>query len=96
MENNRNKFNSEMINGISVVDISKVAKEEPKQRKPSMEKVAKLYLQKVEKKIIALTNEENDLEEAVRVMEETYKKLKDNVQNYKLIPKSNTFILMLI
>ena len=72
-----------MINGESIVDLSK----KPPQKKPpqkkivDMEKVTRSYLKKVEKRIVSLTKEENELEEAVKVMEETYSKLKEKYVN---------------
>ena len=50
-----------MVNGESIVDLKKPVKEETKPG-VDMAKVTKLYLQKVEKKIVALTNEESELE----------------------------------
>ena len=75
---NHNKYYSEMVNGESIIDLKKPVKEETKKPGVDMAKVTKLYLQKVEKKIVALTNEESELEEAVKVMEETHKKLMEN------------------
>ena len=45
--------------------LSFVVIEETKKPGVDMAKVTKLYLQKVEKKIVALTNEESELEEAL-------------------------------
>ena len=72
---NKNKYSSKMINGDSIVDLAK-PHTEPKKPGVNMEKVAKLYLKEVETKIVALTKEESELEEAVKVMEETFKKIK--------------------
>eukprot|EP00944_MAST-04C_sp_MAST-4C-sp1_P005115 g5115.t1 len=78
----RKDFYSEMINGESVVDLSKKPlKKKPKKKIVDMEKVTRSYLKKVEKKIVSLTKEENELEEAVKVMEETYSKLKEKYVN---------------
>ena len=77
---NKNKYSSKMINGESIVDLAK-PHTEPKKPGVNMEKVAKLYLKEVETKIVALTKEESELEEAVKVMEETFKKLKVNYVN---------------
>jgi len=76
------EFFSEIINGESIVDLSKKpAKKTPKKKIVDMEKVTRSYLKKVENKIVSLTKEEDELAEAVKVMEETYSKLKEKYVN---------------